>query len=374
MSAFATLPLLPTLAASLTAQGITQPTEIQSQTLGPLLDGKSLIGVSETGSGKTLAYVLPMLHRLKTLELDGSPVSEKRSPRGLVLVPGRELGEQVCRVIKGLTHQTRLRVRSVLGGSAKKVARQNVSGVFEILVATPGRLSQLLKSGELILSDARMVVIDEADQMVDPGFLPVAKNILSACPPRVQRILFSATLSQALEHAAGSLFLTPPVRIWTAGSHRLVATLTTQNTEVLRNGRREALLGVIARDRKASTILFVNTRAQLDRVAKWLESEGLSFSSYRGEMERKARRVSLARFRSGEVSLLLTTDLGGRGLDIEQVVRIINVHLPQNLDNYLHRAGRTARAGRAGLVVNLFTQRDHQLLARIKRQLERQQP
>lgn len=373
MSAFTALPLLPTLSASLSAQGIVQPTEIQSQTLGPLLDGQSLIGVSETGSGKTLAYVLPLLHRLKTLELDGAPVSKKRRPRGLVLVPGRELGEQVCRVIKGLTHQTRLRVRSALGGSSKKVARQNVSGAFEILVATPGRLTQLLKSGEVSLSDARMVIIDEADQMVDASFLPVAKQILGACPPRAQRVMFSATLPRSLSGAVGELFLSPPVWVRTSGSHQLVPTLTTENIDVLRHGRRDALLSVIARDQKAGTILFVNTRAQLDRVAEWLEDEGLACSSYRGEMERKARRASLARFRSGEVSLLLTTDLGGRGLDIEQVVRVINVHLPQDLDNYLHRAGRTARAGRTGLVVNLVTQRDHPLMARVKRQLERQQ-
>ncbi|MFT5680417.1 MAG: ATP-dependent RNA helicase RhlE [Myxococcota bacterium] len=365
------MPLLPSLIESLTQQGLTQPTEIQSRTLKPLLDGRCLMGVSETGSGKTLAYVLPMLHQLKTLELGGSSVEKARRPRGLVLVPGRELGEQVSRVLKELTHNTRLRVRTVLGGSAKKVARRSVAGVFEILVATPGRLTQMLDSGELGLSDIRILVIDEADQMVDPGFLPVAQRILASCPPKVQLVLFSATLPTSLDGVVSTLFPSEPVRIRTEGSSRLVATLKTINRNVVSNNRRDALLQVLSEGTGEGTMLFVNTREQLDRVAGWLENAGVASSSYRGQMDRQARRASLARFRSGEISVLITTDLGGRGLDIDRVTRVINVHLPQELDNYLHRVGRTARAGREGVVVNLVTQRDHALLTKVRRREER---
>ncbi len=371
MSTFAALPLLPTLTQTLSEQGITHPTEIQSLTLKPLLDGRCLLGVSETGSGKTLAYVLPMLHHLKTMELAGAAVEKSRRPRGLVLVPGRELGEQVSRVLKGLTHATRLRVRTVLGGSAKKIARQSVAGSFEILVATPGRLTQLLDSDELSLADMRMVVIDEADQMVDPGFLPVAKRILSSCPPKVQLALFSATLPATLDGVVGALFPVEPVRSRTQGSRRRVPTRKTVNRTGLRGARREVLLAVLAEDAAAGTMLFVNTREQLDRVAEWLAEEGIAATSYRGQMDRQERRVSLARFRDGEINVLITTDLGGRGLDIERVERVVNVHLPQDLDNYLHRVGRTARAGRSGVVVNLVTQRDHALLGKIRQREER---
>ena len=195
------------------------------------------MGVSETGSGKTLAYVLPLIHKLKTLELAGSAVSKSRHPRGLILVPGRELGEQVSKVLKSLTHETRVRVRTALGGSKKKVSRKSVAGMFEILVATPGRLDSLVTSGEVNLSDVRTVVFDEADQLIDPGFLPVARRMLSVCPHKVQLVMFSATLSSDLEKLAHTLFPTPPVFIRTDGSQQVVKTLTTVNHNIT-NGER----------------------------------------------------------------------------------------------------------------------------------------
>lgn len=366
MSTFSALPLLPTLIESLTEQGLTEPTPIQAQTLQPLLDGRSLLGISETGSGKTLAYGLPLLHRLKSLELGGSSVSSAGRPRGLILVPGRELGEQVSRVLKGLTHRTRLRVRTVLGGSKKKIARQSVSGSFEILVATPGRLVQLLDTSALRLDDVRTVILDEADQMVDPGFLPVAQRILGECPSKVQRVMFSATLPRSLNKVVRTLFPTEPVRIQTSGSQQVVPTLQTINRD-LTGSRQETLLAELRKNPAAGTIVFVNTRRQLDQVAAWLDDAEIGYTSYRGQLDRQERRRNLARFRSGEVSVLLATDLGGRGLDIERVERVINAHLPHDLENYLHRVGRTARAGRSGVVVNLVTQRDHPLLAKLRR-------
>lgn len=359
------MPLLPTLLKTLGEQGITRPTDIQVQSIKPLLDDRSLMGVAETGSGKTFAYALPLLHKLKTLELAGSAVSMSSHPRGLILVPGRELGEQVGKVLKTLTHETRVRVRTALGGSKKKVSRQSVKGAFEILVATPGRLNHLVEDGELKLSDVRTVVFDEADQMVDPGFLPIAKRILGFCPKKVQLVMFSATLPNILEKVVHELFPSSPVFIRTLGSHQVVDTLTTVNHAVMKGRRHEALIEVLGKDPTVGTMAFVNTREQLDKVASWLQDESVSFTIYRGQMERLERRVNLALFRNGEVSVLLTTDLGGRGLDIERVERVINVHLPQDVDNYLHRVGRTARAGRKGLVVNLVTQRDQPLIAKL---------
>ena len=367
MSTFAQLPLLPTLIASLGEQDLTTPTPIQQQAIPALLEGKSLVGVAETGSGKTLAFVLPMLHRLKSMELEGSLVNTSGRPRGLVIVPGRELGEQVSKVFKSLTHGTRLRVRTALGGTKKQIARQNVSGNFEVLVATPGRLELLLDSKELHLDDVRTVVFDEADQMLDAGFLPAAKRILKSCRKSVQLVLFSATLPQTLDAAVAALYSTPPVRVRTKGSERLVPTLTTDNRTVNNGKRFDALRTLFEEDLRTPSMLFVNTREQCDELAKWLDDEGVPYVAYRGQMERRERRENLARFRSGEVSVLIATDLGGRGLDIDTVARVINVHLPKQLDNYLHRVGRTARAGREGLVVNLVTQRDQTLLAKVEK-------
>lgn len=359
--------LLPSLTQTLADQGITEPTEIQARTLPVLVDGRSLLGVSQTGSGKTLGYVLPLLHRLKSLEDDGDAVQIPRRPRGLVLVPGRELGEQVSKVFKGLTHATRLRVRTALGGAKKKVARENVAGKFEVLVATPGRLLQLLDSGELSLGDLRTLVVDEADQMVDPGFLPTAQRLLAESPAGVQLVLFSATLPQSLEQTVASLFPEPPERIEASGAQKTVSTLKTVNVDIINGRRVEPLLALLREAPGVGTMLFVNTREQLDKVGGWLRGGGVGFVPYRGQMERSERRDNLKAFREGEVDVLITTDLGGRGLDIERVARVINVHLPRDLDNYLHRVGRTARAGREGTVFNLVTQRDQPLLAKLRK-------
>jgi len=371
LSAFSTLPLLPALLESLNTFGFTHQTDIQAQTIQALIDDKSLVGVSETGSGKTLAYVLPMLHKLKTLELNGSPVSKNGHPRGLVLVPGRELGVQVSKVFKSLTHTTRVRVRVALGGSKKKVSRRNVAGAFEVLVATPGRLKQLVASGEVSLDDVRTLVFDEADQMLDPSFLPVAKALLRACPKDVQLVLFSATLSEDMEGVVHGLFRTPPLLIRTRGSQRVVSTLRTVHKQISSHHRYETLVETIAPEPEISTMVFVNTRDQMEKLGKYLKGENIAFTSYRGQMEHQERKANLAQFRKGEVFLLLTTDLGGRGLDIERVERVINVHLPQTMDNYLHRVGRTARAGRSGVVVNLVTQRDRPLIDKLDKRAGR---
>lgn len=366
MSTFSDLPLLSSLSKSLKDQGITVPTPIQAQTLPALLQGTPVVGVAETGSGKTLAYCLPMLHQLKTLENNGSSVSESGRPRGLILVPGRELGEQVGRVLKSLTHTTRLRVRTALGGTRKQIARQNVGGKFEVLVATPGRLVQLLDGGTLRLDDVRMLVFDEADQVLDPGFLPVASRIVEDCPHTVQLVLFSATLPVALDAIVAELFVQEPLRVRTRGSHRVVPTLTTDNRRITEDRRLDALASALGEAPDAGTLLFANTRDQCDRIAAFLDLEGIPYVAYRGQMDRQERRDNLKRFRSGEVSVLLSTDLGGRGLDIERIERVINVFLPQDIDNYLHRVGRTARAGRAGLVINLVGKRDRHLITKIE--------
>jgi len=366
MSRFSDFSLLPSLVSTLSKQKLTEPTEVQERAIPAMLEGRCVVAVAETGSGKTLAYVLPMLHRLKELENEGSAVSSAGMPRGLVLVPGRELGDQVSRVCKGLTHETRLRVRTVLGGSHKQVAQRNVSGKFEVLVATPGRLVQLMESGELRLDDVRILVLDEADQMIDHGFLPVAQRVLSRCQANIQLAMFSATLPRSLDSVVQQLFVERPLLVRTQGSQHVVPTLKVQNRAVIDGRRFDVLQDVFKEDATTGSLLFANTRKQCDRIADWLSSEGIAHASYRGQMDRSERRASLRRFRSGEVSVLIATDLAGRGLDIDCVDRVINVHLPQDVDNYLHRVGRTARAGRAGLVINLVTERDQPLLEQLK--------
>ena len=358
---FAAFHLLPSLLDALREFGYAQPTEIQQRAIPALCEGRSVVGVAETGSGKTLSYVLPILHTLKSLESQGAAVTEESRPRAVVIVPGRELGEQVSKVFKQLTHTTRLRVRTALGGSTLVVARRNVAGPFEVLVATPGRALMLLEREHVDLGDVRTLVFDEVDQMLDPGFLPTADRIVAACPPARQLALFSATVPAAIQGLIRRRFAGAEV-IRSEGSHKVVPTLTTVNRDVI-NGKRVPLLReVLAEKFTGSTLIFANTRTQCDEIVAQLALIDRKCVVYRGEMDRLERRKNLRAFRDGEIDLLVATDLGARGIDVPHVTRVINYHLPQERDAYLHRVGRTARAGRKGVVINFVTERDQALL------------
>ncbi|MEM7600531.1 MAG: DEAD/DEAH box helicase [Verrucomicrobiota bacterium] len=364
MSSFHGFELRPSILTTLDEMGFDTPTEIQERSLPILLKGDSAVGVAETGSGKTLAYALPMLQRLKQLEESGDAVSETGRPRGLVLVPSSDLGEQVAKAFKAFTHDTRLRVRSAVGGTAMKIARKNVAGPFEILLATPGRLEQLMRLNLVSLSDLRVLVFDEADQILDQGFLPAIHRVLKKSPEGRQMALFTATASDAVQNLIGEMFSEAEL-IETKGRHRLVATVTTENLTVP-NGKRFPLLEeVLERPQDGGTLIFCNTRDQCDKIAEELAEAGYPCAIYRGDMDKKERRQNLAEFREGTLEILISTELAARGLDVENVDRVINYHLPKEMKNYLHRAGRTARAGREGTVINFVTERDMNLIKRL---------
>jgi len=364
MNSFADLALLPTLRETLVEKNLTIPTEIQAQSVPALLAGRSVVGVAETGSGKTLAYALPILHRLKTLELQGKPVTVYGEPRAIVVVPTRELGEQVAKAFKPFTHTTRLRVRALLGGTTMEQAKRSLQGPFEVLVATPGRLIKMMEAGLVTLGDVRTLVLDEADQMLDHGFLPDVRRIVKDCPPERQLAMFSATVPPAVEKLIADLFAGAEV-IRSLGSHRVVASLTTTQETVVGGKRFPLLERLLDKKVEGGTILFTNTREQCDKLAGELEEAGWHCVVYRGEMDKAERRRNLKAFREGDVALLISTDLASRGLDVEHVGRVINYHMPQQMENYLHRVGRTARAGRPGLVVNFVTERDTPLVSKL---------
>jgi superfamily II DNA/RNA helicase len=366
MRAFTSIDLLASLQSTLAEKGLVHLTDIQARVLPLLVADRSVVGIAETGSGKTLAYALPILHRLKALEIDGDPVRTEARPRAVVLVPSRELGEQVTRVFKPFTHTTRLRVRSVLGGTQLEVAKRNVSGIFEVLVATPGRLVKLLERGLVKFDDVRTLVFDEADQMLDHGFLPSATRIVAACPPERQLALFSATVSPKVQELITKLFSNVEV-VRSEGSHQVVRGLTTKNLTVNDGKRFPILEGLLGDAVDGGTMIFTNTRDQCDKVARQIEQAGHACVVYRGEMDKVERRKNLKLFRDGKIPFLVSTDLASRGLDVDHVGRVINYHLPQQMENYLHRVGRTARAGRRGLVINLVTERDAAFIAKIER-------
>ncbi len=361
MKNFAEFGLLDSLLRSLKDLKLNVPTEIQSKAIPLLMEGKSIVGVSETGSGKTLAYGLPILHKLKTLENNGNAILEKSAPRAVIMVPTRELGEQVSKVFKTLTHGTRLRVRPALGGMAFEHARRNVADTFEILLATPGRIVQLMDHRLIDLSGVRLLVFDEADQMLDQGFLPDSDSVVAACPPSVQLALFSATVSPTVQKLMNNLFSHAEV-IKSSGSGKIVKTLTTQNKTVIDGKRWPIFEKILKSPSEGGTLVFTNTREQCDKLTEELQARGYKATMYRGEMDKSERRTNLKSFKDGKVDILVSTDLGARGLDLSNIGRVVNFHLPQQMENYLHRVGRVARAGRAGLVINLVTERDERLM------------
>lgn len=362
---FTDFPLLKSLQKTLKEKSFVTPTEIQELAIPALLERRSLVGIAETGSGKTLSYVLPILNLLKTMEDDGNKVTEDGSPRALVLVPSRELGEQVSKVFKTFTHDTRMRVRSVLGGTALAVAKENIKGGLEVLVATPGRLEQLIQRRQVSLDDLQILVIDEADVMVDAGFIEVAEKIISACPETMQLALFSATISNEVQKLLSEMF--EGVEIFrTKRSEKVSLGLKTQNQTVT-NGKRWPLLKKLLDEKRAgSTLIFTNTREQCDDLAELLVKNKIEHVIYRGEMDKVERRQNLKAFRDGAIKVLLSTDLASRGLDVEHVDRVINYNMPAHVENYLHRVGRTARAGRSGLAINFITERDADIVKKIK--------
>lgn len=365
MSKFEDFGFLPSLQKTLKNNKFLKPTEVQHHVIPLMMSGQSVVGVSETGSGKTFSYALPVLQKLKTLEDEGSSITEPSTPRAIVMVPTRELGEQVSKVFKTFTHDTRLRVRPALGGMTMEQAKRNTEGPFEILLATPGRLAQLLAAERIFLHDVRILIFDEADQMLDQGFLEDSRAIHSGCPSDVQLALFSGTISTTVQTLINEIFADAEV-FRSSGSGKTVKSLKTQN-RIVKDGKRWPLLEKILKEPiQGGTILFTNTREQCDNLAKELTENGHVVAVYRGEMEKSERRQNLKKFTDAKVKYLVATDLAGRGLDIPSVERVINYHLPKQKENYLHRVGRTARAGRPGLVINLVTERDERLMAQIE--------
>ncbi len=369
---FADFNLIQSLKDTLSEKNFTKTTDIQSRSMPALLAGKSVVGVSETGSGKTLAYVLPILQILKSLELQNNPVVMESQPRAAVIVPSRELGEQVSRVFKMFTHETRLRVRTVLGGSTAAAAKQNIKAPFEVLVATPGRLIQLLDQELINLCDNRILIFDEADQMLDGGFLPDAERIARESARNLQLGLFSATVSNTTQELIASLFSKAEIIrstnsqvVGQRNTVQTVKTLKTQNLTVPEGKRYPLMEKILNEKNEGSTLIFVNTRAQCDILFELMKKSGFDCLCYRGEMDKVERRANLKLFRDGKIKLLISTDLASRGLDVDHIDRVINYHLPQQVENYLHRVGRTARAGRDGQVINLVTDRDKILISRL---------
>jgi superfamily II DNA/RNA helicase len=345
-TSFAELDVPSTLTAVLAARGITTPRPIQARTLPDALAGRDVLGRAETGSGKTLAFGLPLLVRIAT----GSGKRTARQPRGLVLVPTRELADQVHDELLPLAAVLDLRLLAVYGGVSLHRQAQELRRGTDVVVATPGRLLDLLGQGACSLAAVAIAVLDEADHMADMGFLPAVTSLLDRVPAGGQRLLFSATLDSQVDTLVRR-YLTDPVRHQLAPATAAAARMDHRIRSV-RASDKVAVAAELA-GRPGRTLVFVRTKHRAARLAGQLQRAGVRAGALHGNLAQPARTRALAAFAAGTVPVLVATDIAARGIHVDGIDLVVHFDPPAEPKAYLHRSGRTARAGAAGTVVTL---------------------
>jgi ATP-dependent RNA helicase RhlE len=343
-----------------------QPTEIQARAIPPLLEGRDLLGCARTGTGKTAAFVLPILQRLAASK---RPL-RRTTARALILVPTRELAAQVHLSSRTYGRHLNLSTALVYGGVGQGPQVRALTRGVEILVATPGRLLDLLEQGHLSLAAVEIVVLDEADQMLDLGFLPAMKRILAAVPARRHTLLFSATMPPAIATLAEKI-LSNPVRIVVAQVASTVDEVD-QRVHFVEPGAKADLLAEVLADGSAHrTLVFTRTKRGADRLVKVLRARGLRAEAIHGNKSQGTRERALEGFRHGHRVVLVATDIAARGIDVDGITHVVNYELPNVPETYVHRIGRTARAGATGTAISFCAPDEREFLRDIERLIRR---
>ena len=368
-SSFSNLSLAEPLARAVAEMGYESMTPIQEQAIPVVLTGQDVMGAAQTGTGKTAAFSLPLLQRL--LKHENSSTSPARHPvRALVLLPTRELADQVAQQIALYAKHTKLRSTVVFGGMDMKPQTLELKKGVEVLVATPGRLLDHIEAKNAILNQVEYVVLDEADRMLDIGFLPDLQRILSYLPKQRTTLLFSATFSPEIKRLAGS-YLQNPITIEVARPNETASTVEQHFYSAGDDDKRRAIHQVLKTRGIKQAFIFVNSKLGCARLARSLEHEGLKTTALHGDKSQDERLKALEAFKSGEVDLLVCTDVAARGLDIKDVPAVFNFDVPFNAEDYVHRIGRTGRAGASGLAVTLVSGSDARLVADIEKLLKK---
>ncbi|TSE19068.1 ATP-dependent RNA helicase RhlE [Tepidimonas alkaliphilus] len=368
-SAFASLGLAEPLMRAIAEIGYTAMTPIQAQAIPVVLQGRDVMGAAQTGTGKTAAFSLPLLQRL--LPHANTSASPARHPvRALVLLPTRELADQVAQQIRRYAAYTPLRCAVVFGGVDIKPQIEALRQGVEILVATPGRLLDHIEARSVLLNHVEYVVLDEADRMLDIGFLPDLQRILAYLPRQRTTLLFSATFSPEIKRLAAS-YLRDPVVIEVARPNTTASTVEQRFFRVEEENKRAALKALLREHGIQQAFVFVNSKLGCARLARALERDGLAVAALHGDKSQEERLKALEAFKQGQVQLLVCTDVAARGLDIKDVPAVFNVDVPFNAEDYVHRIGRTGRAGASGRAFTLVTEQDGRLLAAVEKLIGR---
>jgi superfamily II DNA/RNA helicase len=343
---FAELGLHPRLVSALAARGIRNPFAIQARALPDALAGRDVLGRAETGSGKTLAFGLPMLCRLAGLPGRAG----HKAPRGLILVPTRELAQQVATVLTPLGRSVDVSVAAVYGGVPIGRQISRLAGGVDVVVATPGRLIDLIERGAARLSDIEITVLDEADHMADLGFLPSVTKILDQTPAGGQRLLFSATLDRGVDALVRSYLVDPALH---AVTPQIAPGGAAEHSVLVLDADDKVAVAAELASRPARTLFFVRTKHGADRLARQLDRSGVAAAAIHGDRSQNQRQRALNAFTAGHPRVLVATDVAARGIHVDGVELVVHFDPPNDHKDYLHRSGRTARAGATGLVVTL---------------------
>lgn len=359
---FDMLGLAPELNNNLKAMNFKEPTPIQNKAIPLALEGHDILGLAQTGTGKTLAFGLPLINHL--LEQPARP--EPKTTKALILAPTRELVNQIAESLKTLTGGTRVKVATVVGGQSINKQITILNRGTDILVATPGRLIDLMERGAIRLSEARYLVLDEADQMLDMGFIHALRQIAPKLGTPRQTMLFSATMPKQMEELSRA-YLENPRRVQVAPPGK-AADKITQSVHFMEKARKSwKLRDILEKNPEALTLVFSRTKHGAEKLKKGLVADGFNADSIHGNKSQGQRDRAIEAFRSGETTILVATDVAARGIDIPGVAFVINFDLPNVPDNYVHRIGRTARAGREGEAISFCAADEVDLLLQIQK-------
>jgi len=361
MTSFSDLGLSPEVVQAVTEAGYETPTPIQAQSIPVAMTGRDVLGIAQTGTGKTAAFTLPMIDRL------AQGRARARMPRSLVLCPTRELADQVASAFDKYAKNHKLSWALLIGGVSFDDQEKKLDRGVDVLIATPGRLLDHFERGKLLMTGVQIMVVDEADRMLDMGFIPDIERIFKLTPPSRQTLFFSATMPPEITRLT-TQFLKDPTRIEVARPATVVDTITQYVAKVPVNdpkAKRTALRVLIERSEVNNGIVFCNRKSEVDIVAKSLKKHGFDASAIHGDLDQATRMRTLEAFRSGDLKLLVASDVAARGLDIPAVSHVFNYDVPHHAEDYVHRIGRTGRAGRTGEAFMIVTPDDGRQLDKV---------
>jgi ATP-dependent RNA helicase RhlE len=359
MTKFTDLALSPVLSSNLSRHGFVVPTPVQSESIPPALEGRDVVATAQTGTGKTLAFALPVVESLLR--------DKRQGARALVLSPTRELALQIGETFAKLSTKTGLRAATIVGGMNERPQLRAVQGGAQIWIATPGRLLDFLDRRLMTLGSVRTLVLDEADRMLDMGFLPAIEKIVAAIPKERQTLFFSATIEKSVAHLIEK-YLRNPARVAIGSTTKPVDQIDLHIYEVEQDGKLDLLKGMLAAE-PGSFLVFARTKHGTDRLAKRLAQSGVKAAAIHGDRSQNQRNQALRGFESGQYRVLVATDVAARGIHVDGIAHVVNYDLPQVPEDFIHRVGRTGRAGARGTASTFGTREQRGEIRKIERAL-----